>query len=135
MVDIEDDDGGGRAHRALPVLVEDGAAVEQAGERIGDRLEPVAGGQTPLVQRQRQRADPGHAGDADGKTQILGPVAGRCAQHQLAVGNQHGGTEHEGDRRGGIECGNAEDRCRRLGAGEPILPGGGKEHERDGKIV
>jgi hypothetical protein len=112
------------------VAIEQGAAIEQAGERIGGGIGAVAGRHPPLMQCKRQGADTGHIGDADGKAQILGPIVRRYTQHQLATVDQHAGAEQEGDGCQAIEKGDAGQRQGGFRSGLPILVGGGKAENR-----
>ncbi len=61
------------AQRIRAMGIEQRAAVQQAGQRVGHRLALVGARQPRLVERQRQRADARHPGDDDDDAEVLQP--------------------------------------------------------------
>ncbi|MNI16062.1 hypothetical protein D3C73_693830 [compost metagenome] len=82
---------------------------------------PVKGRHAPLMKRQRQGANAGHARDADADIQVFRPVYRRFAQAHAATRNKNTGTKGEGETADAIENDHAKQRTRSLFACRPVL--------------
>ncbi len=94
----------------------------------------MEGSHAPLMQSQRQRANAGHAGNADTEIEIFGPVVGCVTENPLFAAHQHCRAKREGETAHSIKYHHAAKRHRRLGAGKPVLPGSADQKQGRGNI-